>query len=122
MRAKGTQLSLLAAALFVMVLVPGCGSDRVKTNAELGLSEQQAQGRAIFDHYCAACHEAYSSSGKKGPGLKNLFRKQYLPSGLPANSRFVEQTIRGGRGMMPSFGDALTQDQLDALMAYLHTL
>lgn len=100
----------------------GCGNDRVKTNAELGLNDRQAQGRAIFDHYCAACHNAYSSSGNKGPGLKNLFRKQYLPSGLPANDRFVEQTISGGRGMMPSFGDALTPDQLDALMAYLHTL
>ncbi len=103
-------------------VLAGCTPDRVKTNAELGLSDQQAAGRAIFDHYCAACHEAYSSSGKKGPGLKNLFRKQYLPSGLPANDRFVEQTIGGGRGMMPSFGDALTQEQLDELMAYLHTL
>jgi len=100
----------------------GCGGDRVKTDAELGLTPQQSAGRAIFDHYCSACHNAYSSSGSKGPGLKNLFGKQYLPSGLPANDRFAEDTITGGRKMMPPFGDSLTSDQLESLMAYLHTL
>jgi mono/diheme cytochrome c family protein len=104
------------------VLVAGCGGDRVKTNAELGLNDQQAAGRAIFDHDCAPCHNAYSSRGNKGPGLKGLFKKQYLPSGLPANDNFVRQTITGGRNMMPPFGDALTPGQLDALMAYLRSL
>ena len=122
MKWRGNWYSLLAAAACIAVFAAGCGSDRVKTNAELGLNDQQAAGRAIFDHYCAACHNAYSFSGNKGPALKNLFRKQYLPSGLPANDRFVGQTIEGGRGMMPRFGDALTPDQFDALMAYLHTL
>jgi mono/diheme cytochrome c family protein len=112
-------LAFVAACVLFAV---GCGDDRPKTNAELGLNDQQAAGRAIFDHYCAACHNAYSSRGNKGPGLKNLFKRQYLPSGLPANDNFVRQTINGGRNMMPPFGDALTSDQLDALMAYLHTL
>lgn len=111
------------AALAVLgFFAAGCGNDPLKTNPELGLNEQQAAGRAIFDHYCSACHEAYSTSGKKGPGLKGMFRKQFLPSGLPANDRFVRQTIGGGRGMIPEFGDSLTQQQMDALLAYLHTL
>lgn len=113
---------VVAALVVVEILAAGCGSDRVKTNTELGLNEQEAAGRATFDHYCSPCHDAYSTSGKKGPGLKELFRRQYLPSGLPANDRFVRQTIAGGRGMMPEFGDALTADQMDALIAYLHTL
>lgn len=104
------------------LFVAGCGSNRVKTNTELGLNEQQAAGRAVFDRYCSACHKAYSSSSQKGPGLKGLFQKKFLPSGLPANDRFVRQTIGGGRGMMPEFGDSLTQDQMDKLLAYLHTL
>jgi mono/diheme cytochrome c family protein len=45
-----------------------------------------------------------------------------LPSGLPANDRFVLQTINAGRGVMPPFGETLTRDQTDALLAYLHTL
>jgi mono/diheme cytochrome c family protein len=100
----------------------GCGNGRVKSGAELDLNPQQTAGRATFDHYCAPCHSAYSSSAKKGPPLKGLFHKQFLPSGLPANDRFVGQTIATGRGMMPPFADALTQEQVDSLLAYLHTL
>jgi len=116
------------AALFLftgilLAIAAGCGGNSEdKSDAELGLNAQQSNGRAIFHQYCAACHPAYSSRGDKGPGLKKLFRKDYLPSGLPANDRFVSQSIRGGRGMMPAFGDALSDSQLADLLAYLHTL
>lgn len=113
---------VIAALAALGLFVGGCGNDRAKTNSELGLNAQQAAGRAVFDQYCSACHNAYSTSAKKGPGLKGLFRKQFMPSGLPANDRFVRQTIGGGRGMMPEFGDSLTQEQIDELIAYLHTL
>jgi mono/diheme cytochrome c family protein len=122
-RVGGPAGAAIAAVLFsAATLFAGCESNRVKSNEELGLNQQQAAGRAIFDHYCSACHSAYSSSSGKGPSLKNLFSKQFLPSGLPANDRFVEQTIGGGRGMMPAFDGALTPDQLSSLLAYLHTL
>ena len=111
---------VLAAALGI--LAAGCGDPKPKSDAELGLNAQQASGRLVFDHYCGACHNAYSSSGSKGPSLEGLYKKQFLPSGLPANNRFVEQTIVNGRGMMPAEADALDQQQLDDLVAYLHTL
>lgn len=113
---------LLLAALAVSIA--GCADNgRAKeTDAQLGLNAQQSAGRVVFQRLCSPCHYAYSSSGSKGPGLKGLFRKKYLPSGLPANDRFVEQTIVSGRGMMPAQGDALTNQQLADLMAYLHTL
>lgn len=77
-------LLLLSAAL--LTLAVGCEKDRsLETDAELGLSFQQATGRRVFETYCTLCHYAYSSSGLKGPGLKNLFGKSFLPSGLPAN-------------------------------------
>jgi mono/diheme cytochrome c family protein len=112
---------ILAAAILLAVVV-GCGEPAPKTDAELGLNAQQADGRRLFEHYCAACHNAYSSSGSKGPSLKGLYKRQYLPSGLPANDRFVEQSIVNGRGMMPPQGDALPDQQLSDLIAYLHTL
>jgi mono/diheme cytochrome c family protein len=112
---------LLCAALLTLAM--GCKKDpSLETDAELGLSLHQATGRRVFQTYCAACHYAYSSSGLKGPGLKNLFGKNSLPSGLPANDRFVEQTIISGRGMMPAQGTTLTRQQLRDLIAYLHTL
>ena len=106
----------------LLILAMGCGEPAPKSDAELGLNAQQSRGRRVFERDCAACHSAYSSSGSKGPSLKHLFQKQFLPSGLPANDRFVEQTIVGGRNMMPPMGEAITQQELDDLMAYLHTL
>jgi mono/diheme cytochrome c family protein len=114
---------LLLVAIVIALFARRGGKDLSKeTDAQLGLNARQSAGRAVFQDYCAACHYAYSSSGLKGPGLKDLFRKKYLPSGLPANDRFVEQTIVDGRGMMPAQGDALSGRQLAGLMAYLHTL
>jgi mono/diheme cytochrome c family protein len=114
--------TILASTAALLVFVAGCGEPAPKTDVELGLNAQQGTGRRIFERDCAACHSAYSSSGSKGPSLKGLYRKQFLPSGLPANDRFVEQTIVSGRGMMPPQGDALTEQQLDDLVAYLRTL
>lgn len=101
----------------------GCGKDPERqTDAELGLNFQQAHGRRVYERYCLLCHSAYSSQGRKGPSLKGLYKRQYLPSGLIANDQFVMQSIVHGRNMMPALGNSITQQQLDDLMAYLHTL
>ncbi len=118
-------LTILVMVAIVITFLVLRGNNRAKakeTDAQLGLDAQESAGRVVFEADCAACHYAYSSSGLKGPGLKGLFRKKYLPSGLPANDRFVEQTIVNGRGMMPGQGATLTDQQLADLMAYLHTL
>jgi mono/diheme cytochrome c family protein len=112
----------ILACLALLLTPAGCGEPAPKTDAELALNNQQSSGRRVFERDCAACHSAYSSSGSKGPSLKNIFRKKFLPSGLPATDRFVEQTIVGGRNMMPPMGEAITTEELDDLMAYLHTL
>jgi len=104
-------------------LLSGCGKDPAKmTDAELGLNQQQSRGRRVYNIYCLNCHPAYSSSGNKGPGLKKLFKKEYLPSGLTVTDEHVIQSIIQGRNMMPRFGDQLNQDELRDLLAYLHTL
>lgn len=110
------------AALFLTVLV-GCDVQRRKSDAELGLNAQQASGRKIYDADCDRCHEPYSTRGKKGPGLKGMFQHKYLSlSGLPANDERVTDIIRLGRNEMPSYSDKLSQQELQDLLAYLHTL
>jgi mono/diheme cytochrome c family protein len=107
----------------LLAIAAGCEADRSKmSDTELGLSAQQASGRRVYNVYCLGCHPAYSSHGDKGPGLKNLYKKQYLPSGLTPTDEHVEQSIDRGRNMMPRFDDVLSPDELQALMAYLHTL
>jgi mono/diheme cytochrome c family protein len=114
--------AVIAVLLCVTCLV-GCDVERRKSDAELGLTPQQAAGRRIYDRHCDQCHEPYSSHGKKGPGLKGIFKKQYLPeSGLPANDDRVGEIIRMGRSKMPAFGQTLDQQQVQDLLAYMHTL
>lgn len=114
-------VSILLAGILLPMLA-GCGKAPERTDAELGLNKQQARGRSVFQAHCALCHHAYSTAGLRGPSLAKLFHRRYLPSGLPANNRFVEETIQRGRGMMPPQGGVLTEQELADLMAYLHTL
>lgn len=111
------------AFLFLLVSALACDVERRRSDAELGLTPQQASGRHIYDQYCDRCHRPYSSRGRKGPGLKNVFKKPYLSaSGLPATDQRVSDIIRMGRNNMQGFGQELSQAQIDDLLAYLHTL
>jgi len=115
LRASVVILALLALA--------GCEVERRKSDAELGLNPQQAEGRKLYDNYCARCHEPYSSRGKKGPGLKGVFKQQYLSlSGLPANDDRMTDIIKYGRAKMEGFNQVMTDQQIKDLLAYLHTL
>lgn len=86
------------------------------------LTPQERQGYVVFQSHCARCHYANSERGLRGPGLQGLYKRKYLPSGAPANDDRVRATILRGRNMMPAFGDALDERQLNELLAYLHTL
>jgi len=112
--------SLLVCAL---VFLAGCEAERRKSDAELGLNAQQASGRKLYDAYCDRCHNPYSTRGRQGPGLKGVFKKAYLPvSGIPANDARVGEVIRIGQGKMEGYSNVLNQQQLEDLLAYLHTL
>jgi len=113
--------ALLFTALLTAALA-GCGWQRRKTDQELGLNPEQARGRRVFDRYCDRCHNPYGSWSWGGPSLAGVMRKKYLPSGTPANEQRVREVIQLGKAKMPSFRNELTQEQLDELMAYLHTL
>jgi mono/diheme cytochrome c family protein len=105
------------------MLLGGCEQDRSEmSDAELALNLPQANGRRVYNVYCLNCHPAYSSHGNKGPGMKGLYKKEYLPSGLTATDEHVEESIVRGRNMMPRFGDQLSQQEIQNLIAYLHTL
>ena len=115
--------AILSCLLLVLLLLMGCEVERRKSDAELGLNPQQAAGRRVYDEYCDRCHNPYSSRGRQGPGLKGVFKKPYLPiSGIPANDARVGEIIRMGRNKMEGFGNILTQQQIDDMLVYMHTL
>ena len=112
-----------SVAILALLALAGCDVERRKSDAELGLNPQQAEGRKLYDNYCDRCHEPYSSRGKKGPGLKGVFKQQYLSlSGLPANDARMTDIIKYGRAKMEGFNQVMTDQQIKDLLAYLHTL
>jgi mono/diheme cytochrome c family protein len=113
----------LIASVLGLLLLAACDTERRKSDAELGLNAQQAAGRQVYDSICDRCHNAYSSRGRKGPSMKGVFKKQYLPlSGLPANDERVGEIVRFGRSNMPAYGQALNEQQIQDLLVYMHTL
>ena len=86
------------------------------------LTQEQAEGKHVYDVGCAHCHEQNDLHLKKvPPDLHGLFDRSSLPDGEPATDNQVERVVLTGKGMMPSFAYQITKPQLDALIAYLHT-
>ena len=116
-------LFFVGATVFAFAALAACDVERRKSDAELGLNAQQAAGRQIYDTECGRCHEPYSARGKKGPGLKGIYQRKYLSlSGLPATDERVTDIVRSGRGEMPGFSQKLSAQDMQDLLAYLHTL
>jgi mono/diheme cytochrome c family protein len=112
-------ICLLVAALWLT----GCDAERRRSDGELGLNPQQAAGRRLYDNYCDRCHAPYSSHGRQGPPMKDIFKKPFMAmSGMPANDDRVTDIIRMGRNKMPGFAQEMNQQQISDLLAYLHTL
>lgn len=107
-------LPILAAAIGFAVLA-GCHS-------QPSLTPQQAEGKHVYEVGCAHCHEDNDLALKKvPPNLHGLFRNKTLPDGAPATDAEVKRVVMTGKGMMPSFAYQMTSEQLNALIAYLHT-
>jgi mono/diheme cytochrome c family protein len=112
---RGSLLLLLACVL------AGCKSVPPPTPiAEL--NAQQARGHAVFQTRCAVCHYDRQSGALHGPSLAGVYKKPYLPSGAPANDERVTTTIEHGHGLMPAMGNTMDAQDMDDLLAYLHTL
>ena len=113
----------VSVVIVALLALAGCDAERRKSDAELGLNPQQADGRKLYDNYCDRCHEPYSSRGKKGPSMKGVFKQQYLSiSGLPANDERITDIVKNGRAKMEGFRQVMTDQQIQDLLAYLHTL
>ncbi len=78
-------------------------------------NDHKDQGAALFaDKGCAHCHGPSGFGGTdSGPDLSQV-RKELKPAE-------VAQQIHDGGNNMPPFGDALNNDDITSLVAYLHS-
>jgi len=112
---------VLAAAFAVALVTAGCHSIPPPTPLDQ-LDAQQSSGYRVYQQYCANCHHDRDSSPLHGPSLMSLYKKPYLPSGAPANDDRIMAAIVHGHGMMPAMNGQMTDQQLQDLFAYMHTL
>jgi mono/diheme cytochrome c family protein len=103
-------------------LAASIGAAVAGCRAAPALTAQQTEGRRLYEVRCAHCHQDNDLALKKvPPDLHDLFERQTLPSGAPATDEAVRRNVLTGRGMMPGFDGRFTEEQMAALLAYLHT-
>ena len=81
---------------------------------------QEANGAAVFQAKCARCHYPTTTQPLHGPGLQAITKLKAMRSGAPPTDERLTAVILDGRGMMPA--TPLNDEQLNDLLAYLHTL
>lgn len=106
--------SLIAAGCFALITLGPNVFGQGKGDA--------TKGKDVFDNNCAVCHNADSDEKKMGPGLKGLFKHDKLANGKKPTEANVRAMINEGGGGMPAFGDMLSAEEKDNVIAYLKTL
>jgi mono/diheme cytochrome c family protein len=109
----------MSAGLLLLVLFTGCAKPEPPKPP---LTPSQLRGQKLYVTSCAVCHRSDSEAPLNGPGLKGMYEKKYLTSGLPANDERVEEIIRRGRRTMPGYSHLYDDQQMKDLIAYLHSL
>jgi mono/diheme cytochrome c family protein len=103
-------------------MAAGLGIVPVGCHSAPSLTPQEQEGKHLYQARCAHCHEDNDLALKKvPPDLHHLFERPTLPSGLPATDAEIRKNVLAGRGLMPSFAGRFTDEQMTALLAYLHT-
>ena len=121
MRRSGAAAMLGLGLGMMMAAGVGCKSLPPPTPLE-NLNPQQARGHAVFQARCAQCHYDRRDAPLHGPALLGVFKRPSLPSGAPANDERATATILHGRGMMPAMGNSMDAQDVEDVLAYLHTL
>ena len=107
----------LVGTFLCIALTAGAGC-----RSKPSLTPQQAEGKRLYQVRCAHCHEDNDQALRKiPPDLHYVFDRNTLLSGAPATDAVVRQIVLAGKGTMPAFAGRFTDEQMAALLAYLHT-
>ena len=109
----------MAYVSIAAAVVLGCRS-LPPSKPESQFTEQEARGAQVYRANCAKCHYPNNTRSLHGPGLQAITKIKAMPSGAPPTDERMTAVILRGRNMMPA--TQLTDDQLNDLLAYLHTL
>lgn len=74
-----------------------------------------AHGREVYEANCIACHSAL------GRGI-SISQLDIAPSLLAASPVEIAEAVRTGPGVMPVFGDTLSEDDVNSVVLYIEFL
>ena len=112
---SGWAVVCVGIAVGIGVSIAGCHSAPK-------LTQQEIAGKYLYLGRCAHCHEENDLALKKiPPDLHAVFNRATFPSGAPATDAEMRRVVLAGKGMMPAFAGRFTEEQMDALLAYMHT-
>jgi mono/diheme cytochrome c family protein len=81
-------------------------------------AKQQANGQQVFLERCMMCHSVNKDQVMTGPSLwSEMNRSPHRKTA--AQIRII---LRDGKGKMPPMKTVLTPEQIDDVLAYLHSL
>jgi len=117
---------LVVLAAFSLLILSACGGG-LDDGADSALIQQ---GKLIFQANCSACHSTSPDVTIVGPTLAGIAtRAGEMVSGLDARA-YLEQSIidpgatltEGFKNLMPdTYGNSLSEEDLDALISYMLT-
>jgi mono/diheme cytochrome c family protein len=115
------RMAVWECALMALASVALTGCSRFSNRRK---AQEIARGQILFETHCSGCHNGKERiAGIQPPSLVGIFQRRFLPSGLPATNTEVRSTILSGRsGIMPSFQNILSDQDVDNIIEYLHTL
>ena len=119
---KNTVFPLLIFALSLLIFIlAGCTNGLRSSPGST--PDQAVLGSQVFANICAACH------GENAQGYANALQAPALDASEHAPEHPDQQVhdwiVNGKLGFgrqMPAFGDQLTDDEVHAVIEYLHTL
>jgi cytochrome c len=117
---------LLGAALLAMagaVWAQDSTSKSAPKKTTQAKSGSATKGKELFGEKCAVCHNADSDAKKIGPGLKGISKRgTFTVNNNKVTDENLKTWIENGDSLMPPFKDALDEQQIRDIVAYVKTL
>jgi len=113
-------IALLGMTVAVFAQDPAAKPAPKKTTAAKG---SPTKGKEVFDQKCSVCHFADSDAKKIGPGLKGISKRgTFTVNNNKVTDETLKTWIENGDSLMPPFKDALEEQQIRDVIAYVKTL
>ena len=114
--------STSAGFFFLRILATKPESPEISEPSQTPHQGNAEKGAALFKSKCSSCHYTDKEESKQGPGLKNIMKRERLPSSKsPANVDNIKKQLKTPFLAMPSFV-SLSEQEIADLIAYLKTL